>query len=52
MINKESIKKEKMNQTFEDKASNDTKIQNIKMYLEKYKIKKLNDEEMNLLFLI
>ena len=47
LINEKSIQKEKINQTVEDKASNDTKIQDIKMYLEKYKIKELNDEEMN-----
>ena len=47
MINEKSFQKAKINQTFEDKASNDTKIQNIKMYLKKYKINELNDEEMN-----
>jgi len=47
MINKKSIQKVKINQILVDKSSNDTKIQNIEMYLEKYKIKELNDEEMN-----
>ena len=47
LINEKSFQKAKINQTFEDKASNDTKIKNIKMYLKKYKINELNDEEMN-----
>ena len=47
LTNEKSIQNSIINQTFEDKSSNDTKIKNIGMYLEKYKIKELNDEEMN-----